>query len=121
MITVTDEQVNKLIRDTLSGLREMLVEDARRDRTTGYQVWLFPDGDVVGWHESDRLAFRRDRNGSLPLCLHWDRHPITALTPEDESRMYFPLSETVLSDSDEEMIDWSIRDWVEAGNYSPDA
>ena len=96
-ITITDAQVNTLVRDTLSTLRDLLVEDARRDRTTGYQVWLFPDGEVVGWHESDRLTFRRDRNGCMPLCLHWDRRPVTALTPEDESLMYFPLSETRLS------------------------
>lgn len=120
-ITIADAQVNTLISDTLSTLRDLLVEDARRDRTTGYQVWLFPDGEVVGWCESDRLTFRRDRNGCMPLCLHWDRYPVEALTPEDEDLMHFPLSETVLSDSDEEMLDWSIRDWAALGNFFPNA
>ncbi len=119
--TNTDARVNKLIRDTLSTLRELLVADARRDRATGYQVWLFPDGGLASWHESDRLTFKRDRNGCMPLCLHWDRLPVTALTPEDESLMHFPLSETVITDSDEEMLDWSIRDWVTLGNYTPNS
>lgn len=121
MATISDAQVNTLVRDTLSTLRGLLVEDARMDRTTGYQVWLFPDGEVFSWNESDRLTFGRDHNGCVPLCLHWDRYPITALTPDDESLMSFPLSESVLTDSDEEMLDSSIRDWAVAGNYAPNA